>query len=199
MDALRGLFPTVAIAKPCTDHTDPLVELSYEPAPPDFTIRTIIARIRAADPAFSPSPHIPPTLEQRTRIMQRHEQANILRRLLFTLVIAIPAFVIGVVYMSFVPSADPSKRYLMQPMWSGNASRTQWSMFFLATPVMFYGAELFHRRTIKEISATWRKGSPTPIIRRFTRFGSMNLLVIHHLLPLELLTHPSSRSPPACP
>ena len=183
LDALHDLFPKIAVTKPFTDHTDPLIGISYEPAPPDFTIRTIISRIVSVDPAFAASLYRPPTLEQRTRSMQLHEQTIILNRLLFTLVIAIPAFIIGVVYMSLVPSGNPSKSYLLEPMWNGNASRTQWSMFFLATPVMFYGAGLFHRRSIKEIAATWRKGSSTPIITRFTRFGSMSLLVNIPFLP----------------
>ncbi|KAH0839767.1 HAD-like domain-containing protein [Lanmaoa asiatica] len=178
LDALRDLFPRITITKPFSDHTDPLIEISYHPTPPHFTIRTIIARIISADPAFTPSPYHPPTLEQRNRSMQLHEQTTILKRLLFTLVIAIPAFVIGVVYMSLVPSGNPFKGYLIEPMWNGNASRMQWSMFFLATPAMFYSAGLFHRRSIKEILAIWRKSSSTPIIVRFTRFGSMNLLVV---------------------
>ena len=192
LDALHDFFPRIAITKPFTDHTDPIIGISYEPAPPDFTIRTIISRILSVDPAFTVSPYHPPTLEQRTRTMQLHEQSVILNRLLFTLVIAIPAFIIGVVCMSLVPSGNTAKAYLMEPMWNGNASRIQWSMFFLATPVMFYGAGLFHRRSIKEVVAMWRKGSSTPIITRFTRFGSMNLLVIVCLSPSVLVTHPSS-------
>ncbi|KAG8218484.1 HAD-like domain-containing protein [Butyriboletus roseoflavus] len=178
LNALHDLFPRIAITKPFTDHTDPLIGLSYEPAPPDFTIRTIISPCSI------------------------HEQATLLNRLLFTLVIAIPAFIIGVVYMSLVPSGNPSKSYLLEPMWNGNASRIQWSMFFLATPVMFYGAGLFHRRSIKEITATWRKGSSTPIITRFTRFGSMSLLVsagvsVAYFASVALLALAASRPPAA--
>jgi hypothetical protein len=79
--------------------------------------------------------------------------------------------------MTLVHSNNQTKQYLMSPMWNGNVSRTEWALFFLATPVYFYSAGLFHRRSIKEIRALWRKGSTTPIIKRFTRFGSMNLLV----------------------
>lgn len=192
LDALRGLFPKVVITKPFTDHNDPIIEISYRPAPPEFTVRTVVSRISSLDPTFAVSLHHPPTLEQRFRSMQLHEQSILLKRLTFTLVIAVPAFVIGVVYMSLVPSRNPSKAYLMQPMWNGNASRMQWSMFFVATPVMFYGAALFHRRSIKEIVSIWRKGSLTPIITRFTRFGSMNLLVIICPSPFSLLPCHSS-------
>ena len=65
----------------------------------------------------------------------------------------------------------------MRPIWSGNASRLQWALFFLATPVMFYSAGIFHRRTLKEIYALWKKGSRVPVWKRFVRFGSMNMLV----------------------
>ncbi|KAF8138304.1 HAD-like domain-containing protein [Boletus edulis] len=177
VDALRDLDPNIIITKPFVDHTHPIIELSYQPAPPDFTIRSIIASIQSADPAFKVSPHHPPTLEQRTRSMQLHERTILFIRLLFTFLATVPTFILSVVYANLVPSGNPFKTYLMQPMWNGNASRTQWSLFFLATPVMFYSASLFHRRSIKEIFAMWRKGSPTPIIARFTRFGSMNLLV----------------------
>jgi P-type Cu+ transporter len=62
-------------------------------------------------------------------------------------------------------------------MWTGNSSRIQWSLFFLATPVMFYSAGSFHRRGLKDIYVLWRRGSRTPVWRRFTQFGSMDLLV----------------------
>merc|ERR1711939_734993 len=47
----------------------------------------------------------------------------------------------------------------------------------MATPVYFFAADLFHRRTIKELRALWRPGSKVPISRRFYRFGSMNMLI----------------------
>jgi cation transport ATPase len=78
--------------------------------------------------------------------------------------------------MTLVKDGDTVKAYLSEPMW-GNASRLQWSLFFLATPVMFYSAYVFHRRSIKEIYAMWRRGSSASVKRRLTRFGSMNLLI----------------------
>ncbi|KAG0709618.1 heavy metal translocatin [Suillus ampliporus] len=166
MNALHRLQPDVAIIKPLSDHLDPIIEVSYKPLPPDFTPMS-----------YSVSIYHPPTLEERTRSMQQREQRALLQRLFFTFIIAIPTFVIGVVYMSLVPVGNRTKQYLMGPMWNGNASRIEWALFFLATPVYCYSAGLFHRRSIKEIRALWRKGSTTPIIKRFTRFGSMNLLV----------------------
>ena len=126
---------------------------------------------------FKVTVHKTLTLEDRARLLQAKEKLNLLYRLVFSVIVAIPTFIIGIVFMSLVSSQNSTRRLLMEPMWSGNASRLQWSMFFLATPVMFYSAGTFHRRSIKEIYALWRRGSRTPIWKRFLRFGSMNLLV----------------------
>ncbi|KAG1872585.1 heavy metal translocatin [Suillus tomentosus] len=178
MTALKKLQPDITIIKPLANHLDSVIEVSYMPSPPDFTIRSIISTIVSVEPtSYSVSIHRAPTLEECTHRMQRREQRVLLQRLFFTFIITIPTFIIGVVYMSLLPADNPTKLYLMQPMWNGNASATEWALFFLATPVYFYGAGTFHHRSIKEIKALWRKGSATPIIKRFTRFGSMNLLV----------------------
>jgi P-type Cu+ transporter len=170
------------VDKPMDSYTDPLLGITYTPSPPSFTMRTIISAIAASkspDPEskFSVSVHRPPTLEDRARAMQKREKRHLLNRLLFSVIAAIPTFIIGIVYMSLVPDGNPTKDFFMRPMWTGNASRVEWALFFLATPVMFYSAGMFHRRSIKEISALWRPGSKTPIWKRFIRFGSMNLLV----------------------
>ncbi|EGN93061.1 hypothetical protein SERLA73DRAFT_127002 [Serpula lacrymans var. lacrymans S7.3] len=178
MSSLEKLSPEITFIKSLTDYNDPILELSYKPSLPSFTIRNIVSAITSVEPTyFKISVYRPPSLEQRTRTMQVREQNALLQRLVFAVITAIPTFIIGVVYMSLIKSSNSSKRYLLEPMWNGNASRLQWAMFFLATPVMFYSAGLFHRRSIREIKALWRKGSTTPIIKRFTRFGSMNLLV----------------------
>lgn len=175
MNALNGLQPRLSVTKPVTDHTDPILEVSYEPVSPEFTLRTIISAIVSADPnTFTVSVFKPPTLEKRARSMLKHEQQMIIRRLVFTAAIAVPTFIIGVVYMSLVSSHNPTRRYFMEPIWKGNASRAQWILFFLATPVMVYGAWLFHRRSIKEIKALWRKGSTTPVLRRCPEHNLMN-------------------------
>lgn len=176
MAALEALGSRVVIITPLTSHTTPVVTLSYEPDPPSFTIRTIIAALEASN-SFNVTIHRPLSLEERARAMHQREQRHLLFRTLFTVVVAIPTFIIGIVFMSLVKEGNPSKDYLMSPMWIGNTARSTWALFFLALPVMFYSAGLFHRRSIKEITALWRKGSKTPISRRFIRFGSMNLLV----------------------
>jgi hypothetical protein len=157
---------------------DPILRLTYDPSPPAFTIRDIVSAITLSNsPQFRVTIDNPPSLEDRARLLQARERRSLLHRLGFSVLIAIPTFIIGVVFMSLVSPNDPTRRFLMEPMWTGNASRIQWSLFFLATPVMFYSAGSFHKRSLKEIHALWRRGSRTPVWKRFIRFGSMNLLV----------------------
>ena len=65
----------------------------------------------------------------------------------------------------------------MSPLGSSKVSRAEWALFIIATPVYFCAADVFHRRAIKELRALWRPGSTTPILRRFYRFGSMDMLM----------------------
>ncbi|KAL0949956.1 hypothetical protein HGRIS_009976 [Hohenbuehelia grisea] len=178
MAALEPFGPKVKINKPLEAFTDPIITLTYEPDAPTLTIRSIIdALANAKSPPFSVAVHKPPTVEQLARKLHAREQKHLLYRLYVSMIIAIPTFIIGIVFMTLVPAHNPTRMFLMEPLWAGNASRTEWALFFLATPVMFYSANLFHRRSLKEIHALWRRGSATPLWKRFVRFGSMNLLV----------------------
>ncbi|KZV72114.1 heavy metal translocatin [Peniophora sp. CONT] len=177
MESLEVFGSRVTIEKPLTER-DPILRLSYQPSPPSLTVRDIVDAVASTNsPPFNVSVYEPPSLEDRAHAMQSREQRHILYRLLFSVVVAIPTFIIGIVYMSLVPDSDSAKQFFMRPMWTGNSSRMQWALFFLATPVMFYSAGMYHLRSFKEIRALWRRGSRTPIWRRFVRFGSMNLLV----------------------
>jgi cation transport ATPase len=154
-------------------HTEPLTlqnpvfRLTYEPSPPTFTIRDVISAITSSNtPPFRVTVHKPPSLEDRARLLRAKEKRNLLYRLAFAVIVAVPTFIIGVVFMSLVSSKNPIRNYLMEPMWMGNASRIQWSLFILATPVMFYSAGSFHKRSWKEIHALWRRGSRTPVWKR---------------------------------
>ncbi|KAI9767407.1 MAG: hypothetical protein M1835_007043, partial [Candelina submexicana] len=177
LEALQNSYGNkIAIDKSPT-RKDPIVQITYRPDPTSFTIRDIVSTINNVDPAFHARIYHPPTIEERSRGMQLHEQHRILRRLVLCLVIAIPTFLIGVVWMSLDKPSSSTRNFFEQPVWSGQATRTQWSLFILATPVMFFAADVFHIRAFKEIKAQWRKGSKVPILRRFYRFGSMNLLM----------------------
>ncbi|KAM7192900.1 E1-E2 ATPase domain containing protein [Rhypophila sp. PSN 637] len=154
----------------------PIVKINYIPDAPRFTVRQILAAVEASDQAFKASIYHAPSLEERSKQIQRQHQRKILYRVIFAGLICIPTFVIGIVYMSLLPMSNPGKHALMQP-WTSGISRAQMALFILATPPYFYGADVFHRRAIKEIMTLWRRGSKVPILQRFYRFGSMNTLM----------------------
>jgi P-type Cu+ transporter len=156
---------------------DPRLSVTYTPHPPDLTARHFISVINSSHEAFSAAIDRPPSIEERSRAIQHREQRHILLRLLFTFVVAIPTFIIGIVFMSLVPSTNKTRMWFDQPVWAGQVSRAEWAMFIMTTPVMFFGADIFHVRAFKELRALWRPGSKVPMLRRFYRFGSMNLLI----------------------
>ncbi|KAF2806102.1 heavy metal translocatin [Mytilinidion resinicola] len=163
--------------KPPLNEKTGLLRIKYLPSPPDFTIRHIVDSISAIDAIFKPSIYHPPTLEERAHDMHARERRRILFRLVLSFTIAIPTFILGIVYMSLVPASNRQRRYLMEPMWAGNIPRIQWALFFLSTPVYLFAADTFHVRALKELRAMWRPGSRTPFFQRFYRFGSMNMLM----------------------
>ena len=154
---------------------DPILTVAYVPKVPSLTVRSIIATITDIDKAFTVRIYHPPSVEERSRKMLVRERTSILRRVIFSATIAIPTLVLAVVYMNLVPHDDAGYMYLMQPL--HGVTRLEWATLILATPVYFYGADHFHRRALKEIYALWRPRSTTPMLRRFYRFGSMNMLV----------------------
>ncbi|KGO64030.1 ATPase, P-type, K/Mg/Cd/Cu/Zn/Na/Ca/Na/H-transporter [Penicillium italicum] len=168
--------PGVTIEEALSEKT-PILKVTYTPQTPLLTIRTIISSINSANENFRATVYHPPSIEDRSRAIQHHERSRLLARLLFVFVSAIPTFFIGIVFMSLVSSENSARKYLEQPMWSGSVTRIEWALFIMSTPVMFYGADVFHVRAMKEVCALWRPGSRVPILRRFYRFGSMNLLI----------------------
>lgn len=155
----------------------PRLTVEYKPTPPELTIRKLKYVIESADPEIAASVYHPPSMEERSQEVQRKESSRVLRHLLFTLAAAVPSFVIGIVYMSLVPETNPTRLWFEKPLWTGNAMRMDWAMLILTTPVMFYGASIFHTRAFKEIWSLWRPRSKVPVLRRLYRFGSMNLLI----------------------
>lgn len=172
--ALTELEGIVGVDQPT--QANPIIKVTYIPRSPKLTIRRILATLEAADEAFRASLHHPPTLEQLTQQMHAQQQKRIVYRLLVTFIIAIPTLVIGIIYMTLVSHDDAGRKYLMRP-WVSRISRAQIALFILATPVFFYGADLFHRKALKELYALWGPHSTTPVLRRFYHFGSMNMLM----------------------
>ncbi|KAH2057272.1 hypothetical protein KXV43_001097 [Aspergillus fumigatus] len=175
LDSLKA-FPDVECERTLSLNNN-VLKVTYTPDPPSLTIRAIIQTIESAHDAFQASVFHPPSLEDRSRAMQLHERRRLLMRLTFVLLVAIPTFLIGIVFMSLVSSNNGVRKYLEQPMWAGSVSRMEWALFIMTTPVMFYGTDIFHIRAMKEIYSLWRPRSRTPFLRRFYRFGSMNLLI----------------------
>jgi heavy metal translocating P-type ATPase len=168
---------TFSIEQPPISLQQPILHIRYAPNPPRLTIRKIFATIESLNPAFQPSVFHPPTLEERAHQMHTQERTRILFRLMLCIVVAIPTFVLGIVFMSLISSKNPIRKYLMGNMWAGNVTRLNWALFILSTPVYFFAADTFHRRALKELRSMWRPGSRTPYLHRFTRFGSMNMLI----------------------
>uniref|UniRef100_A0A9P3BHE0 HMA domain-containing protein n=1 Tax=Aspergillus pseudoviridinutans TaxID=1517512 RepID=A0A9P3BHE0_9EURO len=175
LDSLK-VFPDVECERTLSLDNN-VLKVTYTPDPPSLTVRAIIQVVESAHEAFQASVFHPPSLEDRSRAMQLHERRRLLMRFTFVFLVAIPTFLIGIVFMSLVSSNNGVRKYLEQPMWAGSVSRMEWALFIMTTPVMFYGTDIFHVRAMKEIYSLWRPGSRTPILRRFYRFGSMNLLI----------------------
>lgn len=82
--------------------------------------------------------------------------------------------------MDMVPEDNKTRRFFREPVspkYCGSTIRMDLAMFIIALPVMIYSASTFHLRALNEIYSLWKWTSPTPILKRFYKFGSMNLLV----------------------
>ncbi|KAF7861873.1 hypothetical protein EAF04_007755 [Stromatinia cepivora] len=174
-DSLKSFDDRITIER-ALSLQNPVLKISYIPSAPTFTIRQILAKLSSVEEGFIPTIYHPPTIEERSRMIHKREQQRILLRVIVTFIIAIPTLIIGIIFMSVVPSSNPTRKYLMQPLKAG-VDRAQWSLLVMATPVYFLCADVFHRRALKEIRSLWRPGSTTPILQRFYRFGSMNMLM----------------------
>ena len=176
--SIESLGPSVIIEpQPIFSVTHPLLRITYTSRFPDLTIRTILSAITTSNQALKVDLVKEATVEERAEILRHKEQRALLIRLIVSFIISIPTFIFGIVFMSLLPSQSSIRQYFNHPIWVGNLSRTTWILFFLATPVEFFIADVFHRKALQEIKALWRPGSRTPIYQRFFRFGSMNLLV----------------------
>lgn len=154
----------------------PIMKIRYVPVPSKLNIRQILAAIHAIDPVFRAKIYQPPSTEERSRRVHARQQKRILLRLIGTFIIAIPTFIIGIVYMSLVSRTNSTRHFLMGSLADG-ISRAQFALLIMATPVYFCAADVFHRRALKELWMLWRPTSRTPVLQRFYRFGSMNMLM----------------------
>ncbi|KAK0249280.1 hypothetical protein LTS09_015542 [Friedmanniomyces endolithicus] len=173
-EALDHLSQPISIEQSPTMNK-PILSISYTPNAPEFTIRDILAAISAADSALRIAVYHPPSITERAAQMHARIRQRILYRVVLAVVVAIPTFIIGIVFMNLVPGSNSGRRYLTQKL--RGVTRADWALLVLATPVYFFGADVFHRRTIKELQSLWGRRSPVPVLRRFYRFGSMDMLL----------------------
>lgn len=190
LEALETYSDRLEVTDPPTEKTYKLT-VSYIPEAPHFTIRHILRTISEVDKAFTMSIYHPPTLEERSHAMHRRQQWQIASRLILAMLSVIPTFIIGVVYTSLVSKDNPGRKYLEEPMWSGQATRIEWALLLTSTPVYFFAADIFHRRLITELKALWRPVSQTPILRQF----SANSTVLEAWI-CSCLSEPRSRISP---
>jgi Cu+-exporting ATPase len=177
IEALSSSFPGLLTVDKSASLKHPIITVTYCPQQSVISIRDILATIHNLNGQYMATIYHPPTIEERSQAMQRHERQRLLFRLLLSFIVAIPTFMISVVWVSLVPPDNHLRMFFEQRMWSGADTRVEWALFFLATPVMFFAADIFHVRACKEIQALWGRNSKVPILRRFYRFGSMNLLM----------------------
>ena len=145
----------------------------YVRSVPSLTIRTIVSTIRSIDPFLQVCLVQEQSIDDRAEGLARKEQRALLKRLLAAFAFSIPAFIIGVVFVSLLPPSSV-RNYFTTPLWV-NVPRSTWVLFFLATPVWLFVDDIFHRKAIAESVNLWRRG--TSFSQRFLKFGSMNLLV----------------------
>ncbi|KAI4232365.1 MAG: hypothetical protein L6R40_007397 [Gallowayella cf. fulva] len=155
----------------------PIIGLIYTPIPGLLTVRDIISTIHGVHEQFVTHVYHPPSIENQSQVMQAQERKKLLIRLVLCSVVSIPTLLIGVVWMSLVPETNPTRKFFEHNAWGSTVTRAQWALCILASSVMFFASDVFHIRALKEIRALWRPKSQVPLLRRFYRFGSMNLLV----------------------
>lgn len=102
--------------------SDLILQVSYIPDPPRFTIRHITNSIQAVDRQWHVYVIHPPSLEQRAQQMQIREQRRLLLRIALASTVAIPTFVLGVVFASLVVKGNAVRLYMEERMWAGRAS-----------------------------------------------------------------------------
>ncbi|KAF3046531.1 hypothetical protein E8E12_010622 [Didymella heteroderae] len=166
----------VVVTEPSLTLASTILHIEYLPAPPSLTLRHIFDTITDMNLSLRPSVYHPPTIEERASAMHAAERRRTLRHLIVCIIVAIPTFILGIVFMSLVPASNQTRQYIMEPL-TGNTTRLSWALFTLAVPVYVYSAKSFHIRALRELRSMWRPNSRTPLLHRLTRFGSMNMLM----------------------
>ncbi|KAF3923005.1 hypothetical protein ABW20_dc0103611 [Dactylellina cionopaga] len=177
MEAIESFASSqITIVKPLTSPKLPEVTFRYSPQP-DITARQLIEKLESVDPAFKITIKPSQTLEDRSALVHKAEVRRIALRLLLCVICAIPAFIIGIVFMALLPKDNKYRVWAEKPIWRGNVSVAEWSLMIISTPVYFFAADLFHVRALQELRGLWSRKNPKPVWMKFLKFGSMNLLM----------------------
>ncbi|KAF3913468.1 hypothetical protein AA313_de0204954 [Arthrobotrys entomopaga] len=200
MEAIQSFASSqVTIVKPLTSLKCPEVTFKYTPQP-DITARKLIEALKAVDPAFKVTVKLSQTLEDRSATVHKAEVRRIAIRLLLSVICAIPAFIIGIVFMVLLPGNHALRMWAERPVWKGNVTIAEWSLMIISTPVYFFAADLFHVRALQELRGLWSRKNPKPVWKKFLKFGSMNLLMslgttIAYFSSIALLAISASQQP----
>ncbi|KAG0212255.1 ATPase Cu transporting protein 7B [Mortierella sp. GBA30] len=92
----------------------------------------------------------------------KHEELLLRRRLLLSLVFAVPMFIVAMVIMMMLPKTNPARVGLMKPIIPGLRIQDV-IMFILATPIQFWLAKPFYTKAYRAL--------------RYTRSANMETLV----------------------
>ncbi|KAK6333850.1 hypothetical protein TWF730_004032 [Orbilia blumenaviensis] len=177
MEAVENFASSqVTVVKAITSPKIPEITIKYTPQP-DITARKLIEKIESVDPAFKVSVKPLQSLEDRSALVHKAEVRRIGIRLLLSVICAIPAFIIGIVFMALLPKDNRYRVWVEKPIWSGTANVAEWSLLIISTPVYFFAADLFHVRAYQEMRGLWSRKNPKPVWKKFMKFGSMNLLM----------------------
>jgi Cu+-exporting ATPase len=106
LEALSSSFPGLLTVDKPPSSEDPITIVTYYPQQGIITIRGILATILDVNEQFEAIIYHAPTIEERSRAMQLRERHRLLLRLLLSFIVAIPTFLISVVWMSLVPSTN---------------------------------------------------------------------------------------------
>ncbi|KAF3196656.1 hypothetical protein TWF679_004568 [Orbilia oligospora] len=202
MEAVENFASSqVTIVKPITSPRVPEITIKYTPQP-DITARKLIEKIESVDPAFKVIVKPSQSLEDRSALVHKAEVRRIGVRLLLSVICAIPAFIIGIVFMALLPKDNKYRVWSEKPIWSGTANVSEWSLLIISTPVYFFAADLFHVRAYQEMRGLWSRKNPKPVWKKFMKFGSMNLLMslgttVAYFSSIALLTINAAQQPEA--
>ena len=95
-----GTRCALKIEDPSLSLQSSILHIKYLPSSPQSTIRDILSTISYLNPVFKPSIYHPPTIEERAQEMHAQERRRLLFRLMLCVAMAIPTFILGVVFMS---------------------------------------------------------------------------------------------------